>query len=191
MIISSIHLLNEWVERGIDSENNKIRIEKLTENFLGNFSTSKLTISPKLVLNRNNNDFYKSFLMYHRKPPPINKLKPSEKKLWQAYEYFNEVLIAKFNNNSGEDLAHFIDELVSNALLFTTINVSDDLNAYKVFETLNARGVKLSPSDLLKNFLFSIAFDSNSTDLEETERRWQNINDSPGKADFAVFLRHF
>jgi uncharacterized protein with ParB-like and HNH nuclease domain len=36
---------------------------------------------------------------------------------------------------------------------FTTIFIGDELNAYKVFETLNARGVRLSSADLLKNYL--------------------------------------
>ena len=40
-------------------------------------------------------------------------------------------------------------------LFFTIITVTDELNAFKVFETLNARGVRLSATDLLKNYLFS------------------------------------
>jgi hypothetical protein len=35
------------------------------------------------------------------------------------------------------------------------ITVDDALNAYTVFETLNARGLELSATDLLKNHLFS------------------------------------
>lgn len=191
LCLSATRLLKEWADSNIDKENNEIRINKLTEKFLGNFSTSKLTITPKLVLNRNNDDFYKSYLLNHRKPPAIGKLKPSQKRLWQAYEYFYHLLKAKISSKSGEQLAVFIDDEISNSLIFTTINVSDDLNAYKVFETLNARGVKLSPSDLLKNYLFSKAFESSSSELEETERRWQSINDFLGKSDLPTFLRHY
>jgi uncharacterized protein with ParB-like and HNH nuclease domain len=191
LCLSATRLLKEWADSNIDKENNEIRINKLTEKFLGNFSTSKLTITPKLVLNRNNDDFYKSYLLNHRKPPAIGKLKPSQKRLWQAYEYFYHLLKAKVSSKSGEQLAVFIDDEISNSLIFTTINVSDDLNAYKVFETLNARGVKLSPSDLLKNYLFSKAFESSSSELEETERRWQSINDFLGKSDLPTFLRHY
>lgn len=191
LCLSAIRLLQEWADANIEKENNQTRIEKLTEKFLGNFSTSKLTITPKLILNKNNDDFYKSYLLSHRKPPALSKLKPSQKKLWQAYEYFYQQLKDKMTSKSGEDLAKFIDEEISNSLIFTTINVSDDLNAYKVFETLNARGVKLSPSDLLKNYLFSKAFESSSAELEETERRWQSINDFLGKSDLPTFLRHF
>lgn len=189
--LSAIRLLKEWVFLEIEKKENELRIEKLTEKFLGNFSTSKLTITPKLVLNKNNDDFYKSYLLNHRKPPVVSKLKPSQKKLWQAYDFFYSKLKEHITSNSGEELARFVDEETSNALIFTTINVSDDLNAYKVFETLNARGVKLSPADLLKNYLFSKAFASNTSDLEETERRWQSINDFLGKTDLPTFIRHY
>ena len=57
LCLSAIRLLNDWADSGIDKENNEIRMVKLTEKFLGNFSTSKLTITPKLVLNKNNDDF--------------------------------------------------------------------------------------------------------------------------------------
>lgn len=191
LCLSAIRLLKEWADSGIDKENNEIRILKLTEKFLGNFSTSKLTITPKLILNKNNDDFYKSYLLNHRKPPAIGKLKPSQKRLWGAYEYFYHMLRTKVTSKSGTELATLIDDEISNSLIFTTINVSDDLNAYKVFETLNARGVKLSPSDLLKNYLFSKAFESSSAELEETERRWQSINDFLGKSDLPTFLRHY
>lgn len=191
LCLSAIRLLKEWAVDGIDTKNNELRIEKLTEKFLGNFSTSKLTITPKLILNKNNDDFYKSYLLNHRKPPAVGKLKPSQKRLWGAYDYFYQTLKSKNSSKSGAELAALIDDEISNALIFTTINVSDDLNAYKVFETLNARGVRLSPSDLLKNYLFSKAFESSGSELEETERRWQSINDFLGKSDLPTFLRHY
>lgn len=51
-------------------------------------------------------------------------------------------------------------------MIFTVITVTDELNACKVFETLNARGVRLSSTDLLKNYLFSLI----STKFFEAER---------------------
>ena len=52
-------------------------------------------------------------------------------------------------------MARFVDGAVDR-LFFTIITVTDELNAFKVFETLNARGVRLSATDLLKNYLFSV-----------------------------------
>jgi type I site-specific restriction-modification system R (restriction) subunit len=40
--------------------------------------------------------------------------------------------------DSGKRLAEFLDSLIDK-LLFTVITVTDELNAFKVFETLNAR----------------------------------------------------
>ena len=88
-------------------------------------------------------------------------------------------------------MARFLSETIARKLVFTTIYVSDDLRAYKVFETLNARGVKLSATDLLKNYLFSIVDKGRPSDLPEAERQWQSVNNSLGAEDFTVFLRHY
>jgi uncharacterized protein with ParB-like and HNH nuclease domain len=149
--LAVILLLKEWAENGVESESNKVRYEEEIKRYIGNFSTSQLTISPKLKLNRNNDDFYKSWLVALRKPPAITKLKPSQKLLYKGFEFFSTKLKEKFNNNeSGALLTEFLEKIVGNGLVFTQILVQNDVDAFKVFETLNARGVKLSTADLLK-----------------------------------------
>jgi uncharacterized protein with ParB-like and HNH nuclease domain len=185
-------LLKKWVDEGIDPDDNKIRWEKETERYLGNYSTSKLTLSPKLTLNRNNDDYYKSWLMSLRPPPSYKALKPSQRLLQKSFDYFLTQLEERFDNTkSGAELVEFLEKTVGAGLVFTTIYVEDDLNAFKVFETLNARGVKLSPADLLKNYLFSQVVKSSQLDLEESERRWNNISDSLRNNDITTYLRHF
>ena len=56
----------------------------------------------------------------------------------------------------GKTLTAFIDALVDK-LFFSVITVMDGLNAFKVFETLNARGIRLSTTDLLKNHVFALS----------------------------------
>ena len=57
--------------------------------------------------------------------------------------------------------------------------MTDELNAFKVFETLNARGVRLSATDLLKNYLFSVIStqQTHETELKTLEERWERIVD--------------
>jgi uncharacterized protein with ParB-like and HNH nuclease domain len=185
-------LLKDWAEEGVERENNLIRYEKERERYIGNFSTSRLTTDPKMRLNRNNNDFYQSYLLNLRTPPAISKLKPSQKLLQQAFDYFYEKLAEKFEKNkSGADLSDFLERIVGNGLVFTIIEVQNDLDAFKVFETLNARGVKLSTADLLKNYLFSQAVKLGQLDLDEAERRWQNVTDSLRSSDLTTFIRHY
>jgi uncharacterized protein with ParB-like and HNH nuclease domain len=190
--LAGIKLLNQWVEEGIESENNKIRAEKLRERFISNTPASSLISSSKLTLNRNNEDFYQSYLMRLRTPNKTTKLKPSEKKLWKAFSFFSKKLTDAYNKEkSGSVLADFLEEQLAERLEFTVIEVQDDLNAYKVFETLNARGVKLSTVDLLKNYFFSVTEQAGTSEIEHAERQWQQINDQLADADFPVFLRHF
>lgn len=185
-------LLKDWADEGIESQDNLVRYEEERKRYIGNFSTSRLTTDPKLRLNRNNDDFYQSYLLNLRKPNAISKLKPSQKLLYQAFDYFYENLAEKFKENkSGAELSDFLERIVGNGLVFTIIEVQNDLDAFKVFETLNARGVKLSTADLLKNYLFSQAAKLGQLDLDEAERRWQNITDSLRSNDLTTFIRHF
>ena len=50
-------------------------------------------------------------------------------------------------------MASLLSEATARRLLFILITVDDELNAYTVFETLNARGTALTTTDLLKNYL--------------------------------------
>ena len=185
-------LLKKWSDEGIDASDNNIRFEKITERYLGNFSTSKLSISPKITLNRNNDDYYQSWLLKLRSPTTLKKLKPSQKLLQKSFNYFFEQLTVKFkDSHSGAMLAEFLEEIVGNGVVFTQIIVNNDLDAYKVFETLNARGVKLSTADLLKNYLFKLTSELGEIDLDEAERRWQNINDTLKSNDLTTFIRHY
>lgn len=185
-------LLKKWSDDGIDSNDNNIRFDKITERYLGNFSLSKLSIDPKLTLNRNNDDYYKSWLLKLRQPTALSKLKPSQKLLQKAFNYYFDQLQNHFkDNNSGADLSEFLEKIVGNGITFTQIIVTNDLDAFKVFETLNARGVKLSTADLLKNYLFKLSHNLGELDLNEAERQWQNITDTIRANDLTTYVRHF
>ncbi len=123
-------LIKKWSVEGIETEDNKIRFDKITERYLGNFSLSKLSIDPKLTLNRNNDDYYKSWLLKLRQPIALSKLKPSQKLLQNAFDYYFEQLQNHFKlNKSGADLSEFLEKIVGNGIIFTQIVVTNDLDA--------------------------------------------------------------
>jgi Protein of unknown function DUF262/Protein of unknown function (DUF1524) len=192
LALATIDLLTEWAAKGIDPDANERRVKILESNFLAVETAASLTPASKLNLNRNNDDFYKSYLLRRRKPASQSRLKPSERKMWRAFEYFQGQLQHKFNTQpDGEALAAFLEKTVGDRLVFSSITVGDDLNAYKVFETLNARGVKLSTGDLLKNYLLSEIAASSEHDLEKAERLWGSINNTLQKKDLPTFIRHY
>lgn len=72
--------------------------------------------------------------------------------------------------------------------MFIRITVDDELNAYTVFETLNARGLELSATDLLKNYLFSRL--STQPDRDALQRRWLTLMSVVHQESFPEFLRY-
>lgn len=190
--LAVIQHIAELIEKGEDCKNNEERKKLLMDSFLGYKDPASLVAKSKLTLNRNNNDFYQSYLLRFRKPTSKSKLKPSEKLLISAVEYFYEKIKLRFGQDiSGEKLADFLDKKTADKFVFTFITVDNDLNAYKVFETLNSRGVRLSPTDLLKNYLFMVAAQKGETDIDQAERQWQSINNILGGIELTTYLRHF
>jgi hypothetical protein len=90
--------------------------------------------------------------------------------------------------DDGIALARLLNESISRQLLFIVISVEDEINAYTVFETLNARGVELTTTDLLKNYLFSRV--KVQADLQALGRRWRNLVATVTAERFPEFLRY-
>ncbi len=172
-------------------EDDQKRIKLLKYKFISTQSASLLSEELKLELNRNCDYYYRNDLASLKNMPRKRSLKRTEHQLRKAKEYFEKVLSAL--KVDGGTLGELIENIVSNYLLFTVITVGDDVNAYKVFETLNARGVQLSTPDLLKNYIFSTIDPRYENDnlIEEQEERWSQILDDLGSVEFPKFLHTF
>ena len=188
--IAVIEKIKRLVEREDEAEANQRRQEILKRTYLSDRDPRSLRYSSKLLLNENNNDFYQSNLINLRKPLNVRSLAKSNQLLWQAFQYFSNRLEELLEVlRSGEKLATFLADTVAQRLLFIQINVEDELNAYTVFETLNARGIELSSTDLLKNYLFSLF--RGPDDLQEAQRQWRRIVSTVQMEKFPEFLRYY
>ncbi len=189
--LAVISKLKELASSDIEKAENTERVDLLMKDYIGQKDSVSLTYSSKLFLNENNDSFYQRRLLTFSKPINIRKLLDSEKLLWKAYEFFTNKINNLYKNMSnGSELASFLKNIVGKNLLFIQITVEDELNAYTVFETLNSRGVELTSTDLLKNYLFSLVAKS-SSDLEQVKKQWKKIIDIIGLKNFPVFLRHY
>jgi len=193
LILAILNNIQHLIEKDIDRENNQQRLDQLRNSYIGFLDPVTLVPTPKLTLNHNNNQYYQNYLVPLGNLPMRN-LKASEKLLRKAFEWFNKRVKDYISEDNGVEYATLINDFVDR-LFFTVITVTDELNAFKVFETLNARGVRLSSTDLLKNYLFSIVHHTNGqstiheTELEVLEQRWQRIIDQLGSEKFPTFLR--
>jgi uncharacterized protein with ParB-like and HNH nuclease domain len=188
--IAVIEKIQKLVEREEQKEANQERQEILRRTYLSDRDPRSLRYSSKIILNENNNDFYQSNLINLRKPLNTRSLSKSNQLLWQAFQYFsNQLGELEEVVRSGEKLAEFLTDTIAQRLLFIQINVEDELNAYTVFETLNARGIELSSTDLLKNYLFSLF--QGPDDLQEAQRQWRRIINTVQMEKFPEFLRYY
>jgi len=187
IIIAALYQLKELVETNDHPEENQQRLEALQRSYIGALNPVSLTVENKLQLNRNNQFYFKTYLASLQKPR-VSRIKRSEKQLADACRFFQDRI--KAEKWSGEQIAGFVETMASR-LLFTTIRVGSEVNAYRVFETLNARGVQLSTPDLLKNFIFSTIDQNHSahdTLIADIEDQWSRVLDQLGKNDFSHFL---
>lgn len=193
MILAALGHLQDMVTNKLDAENNVKRKEQLQSSYIGYLDPVSLVSRSKLELNRHNNRFYQTYLVPLEKLPQRG-LNASEHQLRKAFIWFKDRIKSRcgMTASSGRDLAVFLDGLVDK-LFFTVITVTDELNAFKVFETLNARGVRLSATDLLKNYLFSVIStqDTHEAELKSLEERWERIVGLLGSESFPEFLRVF
>jgi len=193
MILALIKNLQELANADLDEEKNLKRVEQLRNSYIGYLDPVTLVARPKLELNRHNNIFYKNYLVSQGRLPQFG-LNASERQLRKAFIWFYEKMRERngAEENSGRAMTAFWDNLVDR-LFFTVITVANELDAFKVFETLNARGVRLSAADLLKNYLFSLlsADDPHRIEMTALEERWERIIGLLGEDTFQDFLRVF
>lgn len=193
IVLAVLKHLQRLVDQGVEARANAQRLDQIRQTYVGYLDPVSLEVRPKLTLNRNNNGYYQHH-MVQLEPLPRYALRASEHRLRKAFEWFDRqiggYLKASGQTDQGRALAQLV-ESISDGLFFTVITVTDELNAYKVFETLNARGVQLSSTDLLKNYLFSV-LDRGRDDehhLRSLEERWEALVGRLKADSFPDFLR--
>ena len=190
IIIAVLARLKEIINGGHETEDNTERQKEIHKRYLGVLNLATLSTAPKLILNRINKEHFEEIIDYPYGIPKKRGITASNRKINKAFEFFENV-IKEYNS---EALAQLI-ESISDGFLFTTIAVRDDLDAYLVFETLNARGLHLAIPDLLKNYLLSILSSNKEkatdADIEDFERMWAGILDQLGETNFTSFLRSY
>lgn len=192
IVLAALRQLKRLIEQGRDVDATKQRLEGLRQTYIGYLDPVTLVARSKLSLNRNNDTYFQTYLVPLVENPPQRGIKASESALRKAYEWFSKALQDHVRGaaDPGMEIARLIDTM-SDRLFFTVITVTDELNAYKVFETLNARGVRLSATDLLKNYLFSVLHreGQHEHELRALDDRWERIVGQLQTESFPDFLR--
>ena len=175
MVLAGIKRLKEL--------NQEERVEILHNQYIGTKSAITLKYDNKLVLNKNNNFSYKEAVIGEE--IPIEKSN-SVKLMGKALDFFYK----KFNDLKPDEI---VDYIVNTSIIlhFTTIYVKDEIKAYKIFETFNARGVQLSSGDLLKNYLFILIDKDDDMPqgfIDGLDEKWTGIGSNLGGKNYTEYI---
>lgn len=136
---------------------------------------------PKIVLGNLDNDDYNNIIN------GINH-QLDNRKLYEVTEWLNR----KFNRYSYQELNDFHNKFLNSAQIIKLV-ANNIVDANKLFETFNNRGLPLTKTDIIKNLIFGEAARLNNLDVYETVKTiWTDIIyalDNLGKED--DFFRRF
>lgn len=187
IVLAAMKAIKTLIDRGEDVEENTERLDGITKNFVGSKNFVSLKVINKLELNRNNKRYFQR-ICSDLEAYNSRGITSTNKLLRKCFEFFTK----KHFGSTGAEIAQFIADF-SSSMIFTKIIVQDDLNAYKVFETLNARGVQLSTPDLLKNYLFSIVTKDDQIgddELDDLDEQWSEIIVQLGESNVSDYIRY-
>ena len=139
LALAVIAALRAMASSGVEPDANSERGQELRNRFIGEKDPASLTESSRLYLNETDNAFYQDYLVQIRDPLNPRRLPKSNRLLWQCFRYFSERIgDLEDLRDDGQAIARLLSETTARQLLFILITVDDELNAYTVFETLNA-----------------------------------------------------
>ena len=159
--------------------------------FLYAFNRDTRVNDPKLRLNVDDNDYFIHRLVHPDQP--LKPTRPSHELLAEAFSkaecQIEKIVLGLDPKDHGDALNRWVSFLEYQATVIL-LRVPNSSNAYRMFETLNDRGIKVSQSDLVKNYLFGQAGDR----FDEVQQRWAYMRgalESMEEEDTTItFLRH-
>ena len=188
-IAAVIVYIDDLVKKDKDKINNEKRKEIFNKKYLGYESSTTLKIVPKLILNKTNNNFFTTYIINQNIPdkPTLADADKSNLLLHKAFDFFQKKIKEKFQEEDGKKIAEYV-EMIGEQLKFIVIIVQNELDAYVLFQTLNARGAELTAADLLKNYFLSL-LKNDSEALEQANSIWEDINNKISTEKIPDFLR--
>lgn len=167
-----------------------IIVESINNEFLTGVDRVRRERIPRLKLNIDDNEFFKG-IINNQKPNPTRFSHELIKEAFDQARQQVQKIVAPHNEKDHGDILNKWIQFIEKGALVILLRVSSEANAYKMFETLNDRGLKTSQSDLVKNYLFGRSGDR----IEEVKQKWAymrgTLQSFAEEEDLTVrFLRH-
>jgi hypothetical protein len=167
--LATTSLLLAAIRDYLSDKKEPVLVDSINEFLNGPDRTTRDYI-PKLRLNTDDNDLFRAIVSADHAPLPDVTL-DSNRRLMRAYELAKKHVAAIVSVGGEKEHGDFLNawlDFIEHKAISVLLRVADDADAYKMFETLNARGLRTSQADLVKNHLFSKA----DKRLAEVQQRW-------------------
>lgn len=181
------------VIRDFLKEHNEPQIAASIErDFLITSTRNRREDEPKLHLNLTDNEFFKGKIIGGIAKPS----KPSHELIENAFVLAREHvegIVKPLNPRAyGDVLTDVWVDFVQNRAKVILLEVPSSANAFRMFETLNDRGLKTTQADLVKNYLFSRAGDERGAEAQDKWASMRGALEALDDEDISTvtFLRH-
>ncbi|MBN2285888.1 MAG: DUF262 domain-containing protein [Tissierellales bacterium] len=140
----------------------------------------------KIVLGDLDEPDYSKVLKLKNETDTTNEADIKNKKLLNAYKEYKKWISAYHFDKLNE----YYFKLINNAIV-VRLDTEKAKDAYKLFETINNRGLRLSPTDIIKNFLLGHASAIGENELKEVRESWKDVIVSLDEIETDDFFRQY
>jgi hypothetical protein len=159
-------------------------------------------VLPRIKLNLEDNDFFVRRILPGPEDPAyperdrITPTRASNTRLLNAVklveEFIEQILSTLAQPAHADQLLRWVD-FIEKRTSVVVVTVPDEVGAFRIFETLNDRGLRASQADILKNYLYGRA---GTARLKEAITFWNNIAatietlEEDGDEWLVTYIRH-
>ena len=166
---------------------------KIDTVFLTEIDADKREEGTKLSLNIDDNEFFRAMITAKqdrdRPEPTLSSHSLIHGAFVEARKHLTRILSGLNKTHHGDAINRWVRYLEHGARIIL-LEVPTGANAYKMFETLNDRGLKTSQADLVKNYLLEQAGDKRKLEAQQKWARMRNSLETLEEDDITVtFLR--
>jgi hypothetical protein len=159
---------------------------RIQYDFIGRADYGETKSEPKISMNRNNDDKFQSYVTTQGTTEAIEAELAKTGRNDSNYNLLDAILFcrrfirdyATKQGDAAKAQKYFADliKFMRDAVIVVRLTVPNESNAFRVFETLNDRGMDLSAVDLLKNYLFGCVYsEEHPQGLAQMEHRWAQL----------------
>lgn len=189
--LATISLLVSALADGLKNLGEEKRAEGIRRDYLVRYDVDADEDTPRLTLNAEDDPFFRACIS-GTVGEPDGSAPASHRLLFAARAATQKWVDERVErDNNPEEWLLKLRRFLHNGVRAVRIRVSDEADAYRLFETLNDRGLDLTIADLLKNFLLSRAGERHDSVLASWKRTIDGLLPFGGEERLPTYLRHY